>query len=678
VVVIAQEEWRRRFDGDPAILGRTVRLGSTEHTVVGVMPEGFRFPINDRYWTPLRLDPTAHDVGGGPAIMVFGRLTDDVELERAQAELTTIGLRRSAASPDTHEHLRPRVLPYTHAFVGIDGPARGWLVRTVQVVLSLLLVVVAVNVAVLVYARTAARMGEIAVRSALGASRRRVVTQLFAEALVLSLVAALIGLTLVRIGFDRFLGLIGQENVLGLPFWVDFGFSPAVVAYVAGLVVLAGVIVGVIPALKATGSAINSGLQQLRGGSHLRLGRAWNALIVVQVAIAVAVLPYALFVAGPSIGRGVAEPDYPVEQFLRASLSLEDEGAGASRDGATPESDAFRSRFLASSAELLRRLEAEPALSGVTFATLFPGSEEVTRIEVEGSRTRTSVWMNRVGTDLFTVFDVPILAGRSFTGSDAGGESNAVVVDRIFAEQVLGGGDVLGRRVRLLTPSEDGATDEVAAGPWLEIVGVVPEFTVPPAFQAEAPKLFRPLALADAPDAVQLAVRARPDAVPAAFVARLREIAEAVDPALRLDRLETASQAERERQQGLLFLAILVVSVTGSVLLLSAAGIYAMMSFTVASRRREIGIRSALGAAPGRVLTGIFKRASAQLGAGVLGGLLLAEGVIRLSGGTFLGGEGVFLLPTVAALMVSIGLLAALGPARRGLAVQPTEALREE
>jgi ABC-type antimicrobial peptide transport system permease subunit len=128
----------------------------------------------------------------------------------------------------------------------------------------------------------------------------------------------------------------------------------------------------------------------------------------------------------------------------------------------------------------------------------------------------------------------------------------------------------------------------------------------------------------------------------------------------------------------LLFLAVVTVAVTSSVLLLSAAGIYAMMSFTVASRRREIGIRSALGAAPGRVLSGIFKRAGAQLGAGALGGLLLAEAVVRAAGESFLDDETALLLPTVAVLMMAIGLLAALGPARRGLAVQPTEALREE
>ena len=677
VVVIAHEEWHGRFAGDPDILGRPVRLGTTVHTVVGVMPEGFGFPINHRYWVPLRADPTAYEVGGGPAITMFGRLADGATLERAQAELTTIGTRMSDEYADTDEHLRPRVLPYTDAFVGIDSPATAWLVRTIQFVLSLLLVVVSVNVAVLVYARTAARMGEIAVRTALGASRRRVVTQLFAEALVLSLVAALVGLGITGLGFRWFGARVDRGYDLELPYWVDLGLSPPLIAYVAGLAVLAAAIVGVLPGLEATGRAIQRGLQQLHsGGPGLRLGRTWTVLIVFQVAIAVAVLPYALYVTGPSISRGMAEPDYPVDEFLRALLSIE--GAPASPTAPTRDADAVAARFLDSSTELLRRIEAEPAVSGVTFARRFPGSEEVGAIEVEAA-TRTSAWLNQVDIDLFTVFDVPVLAGRGFTGSDVAPGANAVVVDRVFAERVLGGGDVLARRVRLLAGGQDGASGELEAGPWLEIVGVVPAFTVPPAFQPQAPKLYQPLALTDAaPGAVHLAIRARRDAPPVVFLGRLREVTASVDPTLQLAGLATATDAERERRELLLFLAVVTVAVTSSVLLLSAAGIYAMMSFTVASRRREIGIRSALGAAPGRVLSGIFKRAGAQLGAGALGGLLLAEAVVRAAGESFLDDETALLLPTVAVLMMAIGLLAALGPARRGLAVQPTEALREE
>lgn len=711
VVVIGYEEWRRRFGGDPAIIGRPVRLDAAVHAVVGVMPEGFHFPINHSYWVPLRLDPAAHrlagaagggvagrpggDPGGGgdrgagrgpgvgvgaggPEVFVFGRLADGVTLEQAQAELATIGQRMAATNPETHEHLRPRILPYTHPFIGIDTPATALALRLSQFALGLLLVLVAVNVAVLVYARTAARTGEIAVRSALGASRRRVVTQLFAEALVLSLLAALVGLGITSVVFARAEDFLARAIDQALPFWVELGLSPSLVAYVAGLAILAAVIVGVLPALKATGRGLQGALQQLSSRAyHMQLGRTWTALIVVQVAVAVAMLPTALYVAGQALRRGAADPAYPVDEFLRAFISLDRDGALAHPDAAAGE-EATSARFVLSASELIRRLEAEPTVSGVAFATSFPGSERVVRIDVEGAGTQRWAWVNQVDPHLFAVFDVPVLAGRGFVEADVAPGSNAIVVDRAFVERVLGGGPVLGRRVRLVggghaTPGEE------RAGTWLEVVGVVPEFAVPPGLEASpAPKMYRPLALAEVPAGLALAIRMKPGAAPAPLLVRLPEITASVDPALRLDELQTAADAERERQQGLLFMALAVAAVTGSVLLLSAAGIYAMMSFTVARRRREIGIRAALGAAPRRLLASIFARAGAQLATGMAAGLGLGVLVVQATGGRALSGEGVLYMALVAALMTTIGLLAALVPAREALAVQPTEALKEE
>ena len=266
VLVIAFDEWQRRFGGDPAIIGRTIRLDTHVHTVVGVMPEGFGFPVNQRYWIPLRLDPSAHVVGEGPEIMMFGRLADRVSRERAQAELSTLGQRMSSAYPETHEHLRPLILTYTHQLLDIDGPFMMRIVRTIQLGLSLLLVVVSVNVAILVYARTTARTGEIAVRTALGASRRRVLTQLFAEALLLSAAAAIIGLFIAVLGFGVFTELVTEGNADQLPFWVDLGLTPALIAYAATLAVLAGVIVGVVPGLKATGRGLLGNLKEPPAG----------------------------------------------------------------------------------------------------------------------------------------------------------------------------------------------------------------------------------------------------------------------------------------------------------------------------------------------------------------------------------------------------------------------------
>lgn len=218
--------------------------------------------MNHHFWVPLRLDPTDYERGGGPSIFMFGRLADGGTLHQAQAELTTIGLRMAATYPATHEHLRPRTLPYTHPYVDIDSPEMALALSGVKLAVSLLLVLVAANVAILVYARTATRTGEIAVRTALGASRRRVVAQLFAEALVLSGGAAILGLAIAGVGLAVTWDLVFRSGAEP-PFWFDLGLSPGLVAYAAGLALLAGVIVGVAPALKATGRRVQAGLQQL-------------------------------------------------------------------------------------------------------------------------------------------------------------------------------------------------------------------------------------------------------------------------------------------------------------------------------------------------------------------------------------------------------------------------------
>lgn len=225
-LVIGYDEWQRRFRADADIIGRTVRLGETMHTVVGVMPDGFRFPINHGFWVPLRLDITKYARGDGPWMEVFGRLADGVTLEQARVQLTAIGDRMAAAYADTHEHLRPAILPYAHPQFDVDNPAIAWLMYTVQLGVSLLLVLIAANVAVLVYARTATRTGEIAVRTALGASRARVVAQLFVEALVLSLAAAACGLILAGVGLGWLERLVTQQSG-PLPFWFDLEIGRA-------------------------------------------------------------------------------------------------------------------------------------------------------------------------------------------------------------------------------------------------------------------------------------------------------------------------------------------------------------------------------------------------------------------------------------------------------------------
>jgi len=682
VIVLGYDEWQRTFEGDPDIVGRTVRVGGAVHTVVGVMPDGYRFPVNHGYWVALQPDPMMA-LGEGPvcaarrmcpAAYVFGRLADGATLEQARAEITTIGARLAVAHPDTHKQVQPQVLPYAHPFFDIDSPEVAWMARLFQLGLALVLVIVAVNVAVLVYARTAARTGEIAVRSALGAARARVVTQLFAEALVVSSIASALGLVLAGVGLTWTQSFLRSDGGAWIPFWFDLRLSPGVILYAAALAVLAGVIVGVIPALKATGRELQTNLQQLSArGSRMQLGRMWTMMIVAQVAFAVAGLPFGLYIAVNSVQRGTQDPGYPADKLVSGWLSLEGDEAAQKADSATRAE--IELRALNGAHELLQRLKSDPTISAVTFGG-FPGSEGFSRVEVEDAAVH-GVRHGIVGLGFFDVFSVPIATGRAFEASDTLAGANRVVVNRVFAEQVLGGGNVLGRRIRTVTRRPGDPSSEIETGPWLEVVGVVANFGTQPDFDPADAKVYQVSSLRYA-FSTSVIIRVREGASAAAVAERFRETAVAVDPRLRLHQVRTAAEAEREVQQSLLALAISVVAVTAAVILLSAAGIYAMMSFTVVRRRREIGIRLALGANPRRIVGAIFTRAALQLGAGVVVGLILAGAIARVMGVGPLSDSGPLLLPSVVALILATGGVAALGPARRAIAVPPTDTLREE
>lgn len=697
VLVIGADVWRNRFGGDPAIVGRTVQLGDLAHTIVGVMPDGYAFPVQDRFWVPFRAEAGQHEMRSGPSVTVFGRLAKGATFESAQAELATVGERAAMASPATHARLRPKVVPYTFPFFDIDDPGARWIVHLMQFLVSLLLVVVCVNVAILVYARTATRQAEIAVRSALGASRRRIVTQLFVEALGLTTAASLVGLLLTSLALKQVNAAMTQMYA-GTPFWWTFELSSGLVAYVGALALLAAVIVGVLPALKATGRSVVTGLQQISagGGGGMRLGRTWTILIVTQVAIAVALLPAAVYHAWDSVRLGFAETGEGASDVLTSQLLMDHHDQGLS-------DDAFAGRLAAAAADLTARLDAQPGVAAVAFSSSVPGGEPTAWIEVEGlqspgapgdeggwvatgTRAGHEVRFNRVSLNYFATFGVPLLTGRGLESGDVaagdprktssgGAGSGAVVVNESFARTVLGG-TALGRRVRYVGVSNDAEPGEVPVGRWYEVAGVISDFPVQQTDRETASaKLYH--ALPGAVNGATLSLRMR-GAEAGVFGDRLREIAASVDPHLQVRNVATLEAVLRQDQAIMQIVAAVLGALTISVLALTSAGIYAMMAFTVAQRRKEIGIRAALGADPRRILAGIFSRALRQLLAGAGVGVVCAALLEVATDGGLMNGQGLVVLPIVAAVVLVVGLLAVLGPARRSLRIHPTEALRAQ
>jgi putative ABC transport system permease protein len=685
VVVLGHDLWQSRFGGDPGVVGREVRVGNATHTVVGVMPERFGFPLNHLLWVPFGLDPAAYAPREGPTVHAFGRLAPGVPIGAAQAELTAIGNRLAADFPDTHRHLRPRVIQYgPHLMADFSG----WEIPMMRAIITLLLVLIAVNVSVLVYARTATRAGEIAVRSALGASRRRIVTQFLVEGLALAGISALAGLAAAHFVLRRLETWIDAAlaPMGGLPFWLDFHLSARAFLFAVVLAVLAAAIVGVLPALRATGSRLQPALRTLGGATGMRLGRTWSLLIVAQVAFTVAILPAATHWSVLFARFGLRSPGFPVEEYLTTELVLDREAAG----GAAGETAADREAgYAARLTELSQRLESEAEVLGVTFALSIPTDERMVGFAVEGapmpgasgSIPAHRVKYNRVDRAFFETFELPVISGRDFEPGDRNPAAATVVVNRAFVRDVLGGEDPLGRRIRFVEGYRSGGIRRVPDGLELdreyEVVGVVPDLPPREMNDPDDPvaRVYRLLAPEDAYP-LNLTIRTRGS--PTAFAPRLRELVAAVDPDLQPRVLQPLEAVLRRSQAGFRLGALGLGLLTGSVLLLSAAGIYAMMSFTVTRRRREIGIRSALGARPRRLVAGIFSRAALQLGAGAGAGLLAAVALNLLSGGELMGGGEWTAIIAVVAIVVTVGLLAAAGPARRALRIEPLEALKAE
>ena len=670
VVVIGYDVWQSRFASDHSVIGQTVRLGEILHTVVGVMPEGFAFPVNHRYWIPLRSDSSGW-LKHAPDGVVFARLAPGVSLDGAQAELTTVGLLPPAIEPPGGDTRRPRIVPYTFAFT--DDVERGelaWQQRIILLLVSLLLVPPCLNIAILIYARTITRQEEFATRFALGASRGRIVMQLSVEVLVLSSAAGAIALALTRPILTEIGEIIRRFPELGgsLPFWVDFDFSWRAALFVAGLTVLAALIAGLVPAMQATGRVLPTALRSLGSRTGIPLGATWTALIAAQVGLALAGLPSTMELAWGHLRPAVLGPGFAAREFLTARLAVDSQIVPA----AEADLPAFASRVRSLQAEAVRQIEAEAGVSAVTFAAALPGAEPLTFVEMDegaggGLRVRRYVRANQVDRAFFAVFDIPALTGRTFDGRDFGAAATAIV-DQTFVRQMVGDDNALGRRVRPVpAPGSE-------PGPWYEIVGIVPDR---PANTSQGRMYVPALPGARGPASpIHLALHAGRDQ--AGMSRRLQEIGTSLDPTLRLDEVRRLDEVHGETQMTSNLTSYALAIVTLSVLLLSAAGLYALMSFTVTRRRREIGIRMALGAPPGRMLARVFTRALWQIAAGVAVGVTAALVLhrklnIEVEGGWHIPG----ILPAAAIFIMAIGLLSAAGPARRAIRVDPKEALRD-
>jgi putative ABC transport system permease protein len=674
VVVLGHRLWKMRFGADPAVIGRVVRIGATPATVVGVMPEGFAFPVRQNLWMPLRLRELPPEPGEGPGLRVFGRLATGVALPQAQAELTTFGARVAQQFPAQYEHLQPQVLPYAESFVPI---AQDVLVRagihSINAFGALFLVVICGNVALLMFARAAAREREILVRRALGAARSRIVMQLFAEALVLALIAAALGLAATDAGLKWTLAALSTEAE-GWPFWFQGGLSGATLTYSLWLTLLAAIVAGVVPALKITRTNMEAGLRQSSAGAGgIRMGGLWTAVIVAQIAGTVLFTGVAYVVQRQAAGIASAKAAFPAEEYLAVRLEMDGDG------------ESFLRRYEATARELEQRVAADANVAGVTLAERLPlmpsggGAIELDDLgagESDASREHF-VTTSAVDVDFFEVFQAPVLAGRGFAPVDTVAGANTVVVNQLFVDGILAGRNAVGRRIRYRVEDSQGVEQP---GPWFEIVGVVrdlvPAPEAPMSYDIPAkPLVYHTLGANRAPSyPLYLATHVR-SGDPTSVLPTLHRIAAAISPTLRLSDVQRLDQGTSYDARAWSGFANFILLVSAVALVLSLAGIYAITSFTVSRRTREIAVRVALGAQVSNVVTNVFRGPFFQVATGVALGCVMMAGLVAQFGAV---SRHAALLLLYGATMMGVCALACTGPLLRVFRVEPTDVLRDD
>jgi putative ABC transport system permease protein len=668
VVILGYDIWQRAFGGRQDVIGSEVKLGDRPATVVGVMPEGFGYPFNFAAWTPLQLQ-ASYGALEGARISVIGRLTNSVTRAQADAEVRALGARTAGALPASHEHLRPRVVRLDEP--GDGGPDLSTLARLglTNFPALVVLLIACMSVGTLVYARTATREGEIALRSALGATRSRIVTQLFLETLVLASLAAGVGL----VAADRILrwgveGAYADEG--GMPFWITPGLSPTTVLYAAGLAIVCALLLSLLPALRVTRARVQTHLAHVGNtGGTLRFGRLWTGVMIAQVSLTALGIPAAMQSASMDTHRHRIAAQFPSRDYMAARLDLDprfDEEATA----------AFDERRARTFAELERRVTQEPGVLAVSIsdrvAGVTPARRRLAAIEASpgvGPTFDYGVQTSVVGLTYFEAFDRPIVAGRAFNSGDLSSASHAVIVNEAFVRgyQKRGGpSSPIGARVRY--PESSAAAP---AEPWLEIVGVVRDLGIDLDDEGnEDPYVFHP-ASARAISPLVMTVHTRGN--PGPLAARLPVIAANVDAGWSVQEAHPLDEWNQRRNRVDFTLVLAVI--TALVLFLSALGIFSLLSVNVSRRTREIGLRTALGEEPRRIVASILRRAALMMGSGIaIGGSFLLFLVVLWNEDV---ARYAIWLAATAVIMLGAGILASVAPTRRALRINPVDALRD-
>ncbi|HEU4629241.1 MAG TPA: ABC transporter permease [Gemmatimonadaceae bacterium] len=658
VAIIGYRMWQERFGGAPDVLGRPIRANGVAYTVVGVMPDGFRFPSTEEIWLPMAVDPLGTERGQGQWVDVVGRLRDGVSPDRASTDLAGIAARLAAAYPKTNENVTAQARPFVEASLG-DEPRT--LLYTMLGAVFLVLLIACTNVANLLLARAAYRTREVGIRTALGASRWEVMRQFLLEAFVLAGLATLLGVGVAQTGIALFNRSIVDTQP---PFFIDIALHPPVLLFSAGLALLTTLLAGALPAVQSSRPNLHDVLkEETRGGSSgLRIGRLSRGLVMFEIALSCGLLVAAGLMVKSIVKLRTVDYGFRTEGIFTARLGFP----------AAYTDTAAQVRFFE---QLVERLNELPGAAGASLSSGLPGTGVgMGPLAVEGKTYTADTDYPRaanmvVTPGFFDVFGLPVTRGRALDVRDEPGTEPVAVVNARFARELLGG-EPLGRRVRL--------GDAHSKAPWVTVVGVVPDVHSGLSQNPRPPMLYLPLAQHHQ-NFLSIAVHAR-GADPMTLTTPVRDAVAALDRDIPLYWVYSMREALARptwfyRVFGTIFMIFGVVA-----LFLAAVGLYAVMAFAVGRRTREFGIRMALGAQGRDVVRLILRQGAVQLGVGMVAGLALAAAVAQLLRIILFDVQprdpGIF--ASVVAVLAVSGLLACLLPAWRATRVPPQTALRVE
>ena len=658
VAVVSHRLWQRRWGGAP-LVGRTILINREPHTVIGIAPAGFDYPMAVELWVPLAFDEESRTLRARRSLDVIGRLRPGVTLEQAGREMEVIAARLATEYREANGGRGASVMPLSEAMLDLGTTE---ILAIWQFAVLLVLLIACANVANLLLVRGMTRQRELALRLAVGASRWRVVRQLVVESLLLGVAGAALAVPVAGAAIGAIKSFMPPEIARFVMGWERMDVDGRLLAATMVAGVLTGVVFGAIPAMRASNPELTETLKEGARGSAGGRRRLLQGFVVAQVALALALLVSA-GLSTRGVVRLITQYDgYEPGGIMTFGLTLP--------DSAYPD-DESRRRFVE---RVLERTEALPQAEQAAFTTSIPfgGVNSRRAVEVEGRPAETSaqqpqIDFRSVTPGYFDVLRVNVIRGRAFTDADRAGAPPVALIDSRMAGQLWPGVNPIGRRFRMTV-----ATD----APWLTVVGVVSDVKQD-WFSGYQPTFYVPYAQIPRPFGV-LAVRTRGEE--AAIAPAVRQIFQELDPNLPLTSVHSALRLRDLRTTGMQFVAGLMSAFAGIGLFLSAIGIYGVMAYSVSQRTREIGVRMALGATTREVMGMTLRDAATLASIGIavglvaafgLGKLLAANlfGVVELDAATF----GV-----VAAVLGLVAVAAGSVPARRAMRVDPITALRAE